>query len=372
MLLKDNYMDNRTRIINTVLMKDIDRQPFKFYFGPWRETIERWESEGLEKGKRWDEGFSFDPGIITADVNYGYYPVFERKIIEEKEHTLIIQNQQGILEEVLKAGSSPPRTIANPISDRDGWEKLKAQRLNPDSPQRFPEHWDKLAGEYNEGECLIQVGRFPYGLFGTLRDLFGAEHLLLMFYEDPDLIKDIMDYLTDFWIAIYEKICQKVQVHVLHMWEDMSGKNGSLISPKMVYEFMVPNYKKMSAFAKEHNIPIFSLDTDGDCSQLLPAFIDSGINLVLPFEVAAGSDIVAYRKMFPSLCMNGGIDKREIAKGPEAIEKELDRIDSMFNGPGYWASLDHLIHPEISWDNFNYFVAALRRRIHKYSKEKQV
>ena len=359
-------MDSRTRIINTVLMKEIDRQPFNFLFGPWGETVARWEKEGLPKGTPWHAGFGFDPGIRTVNVNLGYYPRFERKVIEDKEHSHIIQNEQGLVQELLKGGASPPRVLASPVTDRESWEKLKAEKLNPDSPERFPANWDTLVNEYKNCENVIQLGYFPYGLFGTLRDMFGPEPLLLAFCEEPELIHDMMDYLTDFWIAIYKKVCEKVEVHIIHMWEDMSGRNGSLISPKMVREFMMPNYKKISAFAKEHNIPIFSLDTDGNCSQLLPVFIESGINFVYPFEVAAGSDIVEYRKLYPTLCMNGGIDKREIAKGPEAIDRELDRIDSMFKGPGYWASVDHLIHPEISWENFKYFVSAMRGRIEKY------
>jgi uroporphyrinogen decarboxylase len=194
----------------------------------------------------------------------------------------------------------------------------------------------------------------------------GAEELLVSFYDDPDLVNEIMTYMTGFWLKIYEKVCEKVNVNVIHMWEDMSGKNGSLISPDMVREFMMPNYKRIADFAKNHNIPVFSLDTDGDCSQLVPLYLESGINMIMPFEVAAGSDINKYRKLYPNLCIMGGIDKREIAKGPASIDKELDRIDSMFKGPGYWPALDHLVHPEISYNDFKYFVAALWERIEKY------
>jgi uroporphyrinogen decarboxylase len=213
---------------------------------------------------------------------------------------------------------------------------------------------------------VIQLGWYPYGLFGTLRDMMGVEELLLNFYDDPVLIQDIMNYLTDFWLATYEKVCARVKVDAIHIWEDMSGKNGSLISPQMVREFMMPNYKKIAAFAREHGIDIFSVDTDGNCSQLVPLFLESGVNLVLPFEVAAGCDITEYRRLYPNLCIMGGIDKREIAKGPDSIDRELDRIDPMFKGPGYWPALDHLVHPEISYQDFKYFVSSLRNRVEKY------
>ncbi|MGI6706517.1 MAG: hypothetical protein ACOX6S_09840, partial [Clostridia bacterium] len=112
-----------------------------------------------------------------------------------------------------------------------------------------------------------------------------------------------------------------------------------------------------------HDIAIFSLDTDGDCTELIPLFLESGINLIYPFEVAAGCDIVAIRKQYPNLAIMGGIDKREIAKGKEAIDRELERVRELFAYSGYFPALDHLIHPEISWEDFQYLVWRLKEMI---------
>jgi hypothetical protein len=35
----------------------------------------------------------------------------------------------------------------------------------------------------------------------------------------------------------------------------------------------------------------------------------------------------------------------------------------MFKHSGYIPGLDHLIHPEISWEDFNYFVSRLKKTI---------
>ena len=355
-------MDNRTRIINTVLMKEIDRQPFTFFFGPWGETLKRWRGEGLG-GRNWEDGLNLDSGFRIIDVNLGYCPGFTHEVLEERETTYLIRDRLGILQEIHKHGATIPKYIDYPVKNRADWEKLKTERLDPHDPARFPDNWEELAAEYNTGDHVMQLGSYPYGLFGTLRDMMGVEALSYMFYDDPELIHDMMDYLTDFWLAIYEKTCRDVKVDAIHMWEDMSGKSGSLISMDMVREFMLPNYKKIAQFAKEHDIPIFSVDTDGDCTQLVPVFMESGINLIFPFEVAAGSDINKYRQLYPKLCIMGGIDKREIAKGKEAIDRELERISGMFTGPGYIAAPDHLFHPEISYDDFLYFVRALEARI---------
>ena len=99
-------------------------------------------------------------------------------------------------------------------------------------PEGFRRIGGSLVKQYNEGEKIVQLGLYPYGLFGTLRDMMGVEELLVSFYEQPELIHDMMNYLTDFWLTMYEKVCKDVKVDAIHMWEDMSGKNGSLISPK--------------------------------------------------------------------------------------------------------------------------------------------
>ncbi len=365
-------MDNRTRIINTVLCREIDRLPFFFYFGPWAETVERWKGEGME-GNDWSKYFSFDPGFVVVDVKLGYSPTFDYQQLEDRGDTMIIRDSFGITQEIRKQGSSIPNYIGYPVKGWEDWGRLKRERLDPDDPRRFPQNWTSLVKEYNEGDRVVQLGSYPYGLFGTLRDMMGVEELLVSFYDQPDLIHDMMGYLTDFWIAVYKKVCREVRVDAIHMWEDMSGRNGSLISPRMVREFMLPNYQKINAFAKTHDIHIFSLDTDGDCSELIPLYLESGVNMVFPFEVAAGCDIVKYREQYPSLCIMGGIDKQEVAKGPEAIDRELARVEKVFQQTGYIPALDHLIHPEISWDDFQYFVKRLREMtsVEFYSSNKR-
>ena len=93
--------------------------------------------------------------------------------------------------------------------------------------------------------------------------------------------------------------------------------------------------------------------------------MDSGVNMLWPLEQAAGMDPRELRKKFgKSLCLAGGIDKREIAKGPEAIEKELyAKIPPLLEQGGYIPHIDHAIDPDISWDNMQYYMALKRKLI---------
>ena len=363
-------MTNKERFINCATGKPIDRTPFLFYFGPWGETLERWKKEdGIEDPGAWcDARFGFDNAIQTVSgaVQLFFYPGFEFKVIEETDRHIIFQDMHGSILQGMKGKSAIPKILRPAITCREDWEKLRDEKLDPDIADRFTPFFYEYAKSLKGIDAPVQIGSYPYGLFGTLRDMTGVEELCFMFYDDPDLIREMMDYLTDFWLKIYEKIVQYVDVDIIHIWEDMSGKSGPMISPDMAREFMIPNYKKFKEFARKHNIPVIAVDTDGICDELIPVFEEAGINLMMPFEVAAGNDVVELRQRFPGMSLMGGIDKMEIAKGKAAIDRELDRIEPLLGKPGYFPALDHLINPEISYKDYVYFVEGLRYRIERH------
>jgi len=330
-------------------------------FPPWWETIERWKGEGLTGD--WKEPFGFDTGFDALPVNLGFCPAYEKIILSEDEEQYTVRDTNGITYIAKKGHATIPMYTDYPVKSAQDWEEIKALRLNPNSPERFPENLPEIITGMKSRDAAIQIGSYPYGLFGTARDLMGAEELLVCFYDEPELVHDIMDYLTDFWLAIYKKALSYVQIDHIHIWEDMSGKTGPLISPAMFKEFMLPNYKKIVAFAKAHDIPIVSVDTDGNMDVMMPLLEESGINLVLPFEVQAGCDIVAIREQFPKICLHGGIDKNMLTMGFAEIDRELKRVEPMFSGSGYIAALDHLPHPQISFENFSYFMKKLKELI---------
>lgn len=360
-------MTNRDRYVNCALGKDIDRTPLSFCFGPWGETIARWKKEGVDNPNAYVENFDLDqpPVLISSYVNMLHNPPFTFEIIERKGHTIIFRDQFGQIAQNIEGHSNIPKIIKSPINSFEEWEVFKNERLNPEDSSRFPKNWQVIAETLNNLDRPVQIGAYPCGLYGTMRDLMGVEGSLYAFYDEPELVKDIMDYLTDFWLYLFEKICRDVKVDVLHIWEDMSGRQGSLISPAHIKEFMLPNYKRLKDFADKHNIPVMQVDTDGYCEELIPLFAEGGVNMMLPFEVAAGCDVVELRRKYPYMSMLGGIDKREIAKGSKFIDLELERISVLLNKTGYFPALDHLIHPEISYNDYSYFVNQLISMVKK-------
>ena len=349
-------MTSRERILATFLGEPADRVPFVTVFGPWGTTTERWRDEGLEADKGWAADFGFDPGWAGVPVNLGWCPEWTGEVIEDRGEFVIKRDQRrGIILRDRRDSASMPEWLEHPIKTRDDWEQAKAERFNPRDADRFPENWAEWCERHKEGCVPVMAGGFPWGIFGTPRDLVGAEELLLLFYDDPEWVHDMMDHLTDFWLEIFGRVVQDVRVDWIHIWEDMAGKQGSLISRDMFRKFMTPNYRKVREFADAHSIPILSVDTDGDCTEMIPWFLEAGVNVLYPFERQAGCDIVSIRAAFPSLGMLGGFDKRAIARGPEAIEAELNVTKEVLKGGRFIPGPDHLIPHDVSWENMQYY-----------------
>jgi len=135
----------------------------------------------------------------------------------------------------------------------------------------------------------------------------------------------MMEYLTEFYCRTIERAVKEVDFDYAIFGEDIAYKNGPLLSPKIVKEFMVPRYKRITRLLRENGIDIIFIDSDGNVEELIPLWLEAGINGVYPLEVAAGMDPVALRKKYgKNLVMMRGIDKRALIEGKDAIDRELE------------------------------------------------
>jgi uroporphyrinogen decarboxylase len=142
----------------------------------------------------------------------------------------------------------------------------------------------------------------------------------------------------------------------------MAYKAGPLISPDMVKKFMVPRYKKITELLRNNGVDIIFVDCDGNIEQLIPLWLESGINYVWPLEQAAGNDAVALRKKYGNdLILSGAIDKRALVKGEEAIRAEvMSKVPFLLKKSGYFPTVDHTIPPNVPFKNYCYYINTLR------------
>ncbi len=390
--------------------------PPKWEFGYWGDTINKWYEEGLPKRKfpripihittptaslynpYWNsvkgtrlpagiaviggglywptQGFpvdddvknelNMDKGQILVNVNLLFHPMFDIKIYREDDRYLTYRDLDGVKRKFIKDTGVIPPGIEWVIKDRKSWDKLKAERINLDDIRgRFPPNWAGLLQKYRNRDYPLVLGGYPHGYFGTLAQLMGYEKLFYDYFDDPKLIHDVLETFTGLWIAVYEEVLSDIDVDLFVIWEDISAGTGSMVSPKTIQEFMVPYYRRLTGFLKEHGVKIIFVDTDGDCFDIIHLFIEGGVTGMYPIEVSCGMDLVKVRRMFPKLQLMGGIPKLEIRHGKKRIDEILEPVSEVLQYGGYIPFGDHLIPPEIHWKEFKYYREKLNDLIEK-------
>ncbi|MBT3273550.1 MAG: hypothetical protein HN368_10360 [Spirochaetales bacterium] len=380
-------MNDRERFLACLSREPVDRPPYWLFWGAWDTTYDRWKKEGLPENLErreyypWIQSvqenritevndyrklFEPDSPPLVVPVNCGPCPVFDQGIIEESDEYVVYIDSWGIKRRDIKKNMSMSEFLQHPVTDRKSWEKFKVERLDPDNPDRLAGDWRERCASWMAKGYPIQLGYCPdVTLFGGIRWLFGVEECLIAFYTMPDLLHEIMDHLTSLYLTIFERVVEHVRVDVIHIWEDLCGRQGSLISPEHWDEFLAPNYLRIKKFADEHNIPFMSVDTDGNPETIIPSMMRAGVNYLWPMEVTAGCDISALQRKYAGLGMMGGIDKRALASGPREIDDELERIRAAISRGGYVPALDHGVPDDVSWNNYKYFAEGLKSIVGK-------
>ena len=210
------------RIVRCFTGQEIDRVPYGVGVGwmPWEETTERWRNETGRAELDPHNYFGFDACFALPDLVPGIYPTFETQVIEETEETITVRDERGVTLRNRRDRGSMPEFLDYPVKTPDDWQKLKEERLHIEDPQRVRQDWDEFRSRLKRTGEVCQVGWYPYGVFGAVRDLLGVEEMLVSFHTEPEMIRDMMDHLTSLWLSLWEKVARQVHIdHVLLMQE---------------------------------------------------------------------------------------------------------------------------------------------------------
>jgi len=352
--------------------------------GYWEETRERWRKEGMpEKVLQLPEGdylpgvdlrtywgdayeermcnfqiedyFGLDHWLVLPrlPINEMVFPYFEEEVLEDKGETVIVRDRLGFVLEELKHGTAFPRFVEFPVKTREDYERLRP-RLNPDTPGRYCRGWDRWAQWLLDRGNAVSI--WFRGFFGFPRDLLGFENLCMAYYLDPDLVQMVVEDRCEFIKRLFTPVLDQMHINYVLFWEDMAYNHGAMISPETFRRFMMPYYQELNDFFHSKGVDRTMVDSDGNIVELSGLFSEGGIDGVYPLEIAAGSEPAILRERYPDLALLGGVDKRALAAGPQAIDRELERLLPVVEGGGYLPMVDHLVPPDVSLENYQYYL----------------
>ena len=343
-----------------------DAPLFQREFGYY--SLDRWREQGMPQDVPHAELFSFDErgdhglgGLGWCEA--GFVPRFEEKVLEDRGEHELAQDFAGrhVLYFKGRRSGFMPEYVDHPVKDKKTWEELCLWRMDPNTPERLKTIEAAIAPAVEAagtGRIIVQqiVGGYMY-----LRSLMGPEGVLYMFYDQPELVHACMKA----WFELADSVIARYQQHVtldeFFIGEDICYNHGPLISPDMISEFIFPYYQQLLTNIKSRQIDksrhlFFQVDTDGYANPVIPLYQSIGMDIMSPFEVASGCDVVEIGKQYPELLMFGGVDKRVLAQGRKAIDELVDRIfPAMRKRGGYIPTCDHGVPEEVPYDDYMYY-----------------
>ncbi len=333
---------------------------FNMEFGYWDENYREWKEfvdNGIKNEWEANEFFSFDP-IGCIGGNTWLDPYFEERVVEETETTKTIINGDGLFATVPKDGHSTiPHYNKSSVVTPDDWKQVKETRMNKDNPNR------KLSADYI-ADLKKQYGNrdFPLGvstgsMIGKIRDMLTFEGLAYAVYDYPDMVEDMVETACVLVEDFLKQILPHIQFDYAAGWEDICYKNGPIVSVDFFKNVVTPRYKRISKLLKEHNIPIWYTDCDGDVRHILPHLIDGGINCLFPFEVnCCAHPAELFAEYGKDLRLMGGFDKIKMIEGKDSIKAYMKTLEPLVARGGYIPFCDHRCPPDVTFENYMYYL----------------
>lgn len=337
-------------------------------FGLWM-CLETWYEQGLDRGADLNELFMFDaPGTFELGqlgwCEAAFEPLFEARVLEDRGAHELVQDMAGRAVLCFKGRRQGfmPEYVGHPVKDRDTWEKDVKWRLNPESIARYTDLEQRMQDARAAAAQGLMIQQNLIGGYMFLRSLMGPEAVMYAFYDQPDLVHDCMQTWLKLADAVIARHQQYISLDEIFLAEDICYNHGPLVSPETIQAFLFPYYQELIRKVKSRQLDpqrrlYIQVDTDGNCVPIISLYREGiGMDMLDPFEVASGCDVVRIGGDYPDLIMSGGIDKRVLAQDTDTIDRHLEStLPVMRKRGGYIPTCDHGVPPEVPWQNYLHY-----------------
>lgn len=337
-------------------------------FGYWDELKQDWMAQGhLPKSLRQRNGLIPDRAVEeffgveqfeSFSARIGAFPLREREVVEETEDTITYRDGLGVLRHEQSGRTRTiPHFLEFPIRDRASWEAFRDEFLDPAHPARALKPKELAAGEEMSRTTTNPVMTNFGSFIGWVRDWVGFEGIALMSMDDPNLVEEMVEHLASMLLTLLPPVLERGQIDAAGGWEDICFNSGPILSPRFFAARIMPHMRPVMRLLREHGIDVIWTDCDGRILELIPLWLDVGLNCMFPLEVNPGNDPVALKKEYGrELLIRGGFDKFALHQGREAILQELKRLEPAVAEGGFIPGVDHRAPGGVAFDDYCYYI----------------
>ena len=136
----------------------------------------------------------------------------------------------------------------------------------------------KQAEEVDRKEYFATPFAAP-GLFEQCHHLGEIQNTLINFYEEPEYMHELIDYLTEFELSLADEICTHLKPDALFHHDDWGSQTSTFLSPEMFEEFYLPSYKKIYGLYRSMGVDVIVHHSDSYAATLVPYMIEMGVDV---------------------------------------------------------------------------------------------
>ncbi|MCL2136758.1 MAG: veratrol--corrinoid protein metyltransferase [Coriobacteriia bacterium] len=147
---------------------------------------------------------------------------------------------------------------------------------------------------------------FGFQPFQTLMAFMGHTEGLIAMHEEPEAVKELLEYLLETYEPYAEKICEVFQPDVWNLGDDTCTERDPFFSVEMYKEFFKPIYTRLAAPALKRGLPVI-FHICGRIEPFIDDMLDFGVKYVEPAQET--NDIMALKEKYKGrLSYIGGYD----------------------------------------------------------------
>jgi uroporphyrinogen decarboxylase len=351
-------MKSHERIKLALHHREADRIPIQDW--PWKATIDRWRIEGLTSGVSPADYFGYELAAFSADTT----PQFPIEVLSENKEYIIERDSYGAIRKNHRDHSTTWMILDYPCKSKKDWEKIKPRLKSNDYRVDWVSTLQNFNHENSRGKFLVYWSAVGYDKIAGFGSYLSQECLLKTIIREPDWVTDM--YQTDAELVM--EMCEIMikggfRFDAAFLGCDLGYKNGLHFSPKHYEEQLHPVFKELCRYFHSKGMPVI-LHSDGKINDLIPYFIEEGIDCLEPLEVKAGMDLIQLKEKYgDKISLMGGIDARLMAlDDPRPIKKEIkEKITIAKEGGGYIYSADHSIPNNVSFQQYERVIELVKK-----------
>ncbi len=352
-------MTAREIFLRTMRYEPVER-PLVIALEPYEQYgVDRWREQGLPAGQSPERALGMDR-LELVPVSFSSLPDWETRVIAEDDEYI---TEVGWLGATIKRRKDAPGMyyghVDHAVKTRQDWEECK-WRFRAETEGRLPADLDALAAQLEASDQPVGLHVFPFFMrLGFY--LMGMERFLTAFHEEPDLMHDMFGFWGEFVLETLRPLLGKVRLDFVTFAEDLAYTKAPHISPRVYEEFWLPYQDPIVEALHGAGVPMVCEWSAGNLEPLLPLMLDHGINCTWPLERQAGMDAYAVRSKYGrDLRLGGGFPKEALIAGPEAVDREIERLRPLMEEGGFVPALDDMVPPEVPWATYRHYVERMK------------